>query len=172
MQQDHTGWVRRQLGTRDSEPAAEPDRRKGVGHGHSTFVFQGAEFAGTLRLRESFRIDSEFRGEIVSEGTVTVGEAAGVEAKIRAREVIINGAVVGDVSASRQLIIRSKGRLHGDVETPCLEVEKGAVFNGRMTMVRPEVSARANARARQYDEGANARAGSATTLANTSARQA
>jgi len=159
MQQDRAGWIQRQVGTQDTTPTAEPERREGRPNGHKTFVFQGAEFEGTLRLRESFRIDSEFRGEIVSEGTVTVGEAAGVEAKIRAREVIIDGAVVGNVSASRQLIIRSRGRLHGDVETPCLEVEKGAVFNGRMTMVRPEVSARADASTRQRDEQPSAYAG-------------
>jgi cytoskeletal protein CcmA (bactofilin family) len=168
MGQNRTGWVQRQLGTEDTKPAAEPGTPEGAAQHHKTFVFEGAEFEGTLRLRESFHIDSEFRGEIVSEGTVTVGEAAGVEAKIRAREVIISGAVVGEVSASRQLIIRSKGRLHGDVETPCLEVERGAVFNGRMTMVRPEVAARADANARPGIERTSAYAGPATAPTNTS----
>jgi len=159
MQQGQTGWVRRQLGTRDGEPTAEPNRRESQGDAHNTFVFQGAEFEGTLRLRESFRIDSEFRGEIFSQGSVTIGEAAGVEARIHAREVIIDGAVVGNVSASRQLILRSTGRLHGDVETPCLEIEKGAVFNGRMTMVRPEVALRAGESARRNEEGPSTYAG-------------
>lgn len=152
MQQERAGWVRRQLRTRDGEPTLEPARRPEWEDVSKTFVFQGAEFEGTLRLRESFRIDSEFRGEIFSEGTVVVGQAAGVEAKIRAREVVIAGAVVGNISASRQLIIRSSGRLHGDVETPCLEIEKGAVFNGRMTMVRPEVAARADASTRRRED--------------------
>ena len=171
MQQDHPGWVRRPLGTRDTRPAAEPGRPEAEASGHKTFVFEGAEFEGTLRLRESFQIDSEFRGEIVSESTVSVGETAGVEAKIRAREVIISGAVVGEVSASRRLIIRSSGRLHGDVETPCLEVERGAVFNGRMTMVRPEVAARAHARAWLRVERPSAYASPATAPTDTSARQ-
>ena len=172
MQQDRAGWVQRQLGNRDTTTTAEPDRSEGPARDHKTFVFHGAEFEGTLRLRENFRIDSEFRGEIVSEGSVAVGPAAGVEARIRAREVIIDGAVVGNVSASRQLVIRSGGRLHGDVETPCLEIEKGGVFNGRMTMVRPEVAARANANLPQRDERPNAYAGSTTPSASTSARQA
>jgi cytoskeletal protein CcmA (bactofilin family) len=171
MQQDRTGWVQRQLGTPDTEPAARPGQPEGQAREPKTFVFEGAEFEGTLRLRESFRIDSEFRGEIVSEGTVAVGAAAGVEATIHAREIIIEGAVVGNVSASRQLVLRSGGRLHGDVETPCLEIEKGAVFNGRMTMVRPEVAARADTSARPRIERPSAYAGSATTLTNTSARQ-
>jgi cytoskeletal protein CcmA (bactofilin family) len=172
MQQDHPGWVRRQLGTRDIRPAAEPGQPEGQARGHKTFVFEGAEFEGTLRLRESFHIDSEFRGEIVSEGTVTVGKTAGIEAKIRAREVIINGAVVGAVSASRLLIIRSSGRLHGDVDTPCLEIERGAVFNGRMTMVRPEVAARADVSAWSRIEQPSAYTSSAPPSTDASPRQA
>jgi cytoskeletal protein CcmA (bactofilin family) len=172
MQQDRAGWVQKQLRTGETPTAAEPDRRERPAGGYRTFVFQGAEFEGTLRLRDSFRIDSEFRGEIISEGTVVIGEAAGVEAGIRAREVIIDGAVVGNVSASRQLVIRSRGRLHGDVETPCLEVEKGAVFNGSMTMVRPEVAARAKAGMRQRDERPGAHVGSAASQTATNAPQA
>lgn len=112
-----------------------------------TFIDDGADFDGTLRIASNLRIDSEFKGAIESGGTVTVGETAGVEADIRAREVIICGAVVGNVVATRQLVLRKGSRLHGDVETPCLEIEKHAFFNGRMTMVRPEVALRANASA-------------------------
>lgn len=121
----------------------EPEpRQSGV---CQTFIDRGAKFEGILRLRESFRIDNEFRGEIVSEGRVTVAESAGIQANVRAREVVIAGAMVGDVKAGRQVIIRAGGRLHGDVETPCLEVEKGAFFNGRTSMARPEVALRAAA---------------------------
>lgn len=123
-------------------PVAESEaHRSGVG---PTFITRGAEFEGTLRLRESFRIDCEFRGAILSEGSVVVAKAAGIKGSVHAREVVIAGTVVGDVKA-RQVIIRAGGRLDGDVETPCLEVEKGAFFNGRTAMFRPEVTPRAAA---------------------------
>ena len=81
-----------------------------------------------------------------------------------AREVVIAGAIVGDVKAGRQVIIRAGGRLHGNIETPCLEVEKGAFFNGRTSMTRPERVARAAAAEREQPESsaeANASAPSA-----------
>ena len=118
------GWQRRQL---EAEGAAS-----------RTFIDAGAAFDGTLRLGQDLRIDCEFRGEIVCEGTVVIGESAGVEAHIRAREVVIHGAVVGDVTARRLLVVHSTGRLHGDVETPCFELQKHAFFNGRTRMARPE----------------------------------
>ena len=139
MEDGRSGWVSKRVRGGDTEvPVA--------GNGRATFVDRGAEFQGTLRLRTDFRIDGEFRGAIVSEAGVVVGEAAAIEANVSAREVVIGGAVVGNVVATRQLILRAGARLHGDVETPCLQVEKGAVLNGRTTMVRPEVALRAKTR--------------------------
>jgi len=138
------GWVRRSIDHSDSAAAdaAGPEEKRRPVVGFGTFIDQGVDFVGTLRLDGPFRIDSEFRGEIICSDKVIVGEAAGIEADIRAREVVISGAVAGTVTASRQLTIRSTGRLHGDAEAPSLEIEKGAVFNGRTTMVRPEAAAR------------------------------
>jgi cytoskeletal protein CcmA (bactofilin family) len=144
MKKGDGGWIQKRavpgappIPVATPAPAPAPPRRE------ATFVDQGAEFEGTLRLRESFRIDCEFRGEIFSEGTVTIGESAGIQADIQAREVVIAGAVVGNVKASRQLVLRSGARLHGDVETPCFELEKGAFFNGHTRMMRPELALRA-----------------------------
>jgi cytoskeletal protein CcmA (bactofilin family) len=137
------GWLRRPVGR--GAAAAVPAPAVDPFAGLRTFVEVGAEFEGVLRLRESIRIEGEFRGEIASEAAVVVGEGAALVARVRARAVVICGAVMGDVVATRMLSIRAGGRLHGDVETPCLEIEKGAVFNGRTQMVRPEVAARAAA---------------------------
>jgi cytoskeletal protein CcmA (bactofilin family) len=145
MEDGQSGWVSKRVRGGDAEAPAG-------GNGRATFVDCGAEFQGTLRLREDFRIDGEFRGAIVSEASVIVGEAAAIEAHVSAREVVIGGAVVGNVVARRQLILRAGARLHGDVETPCLQVEKGAVLNGRTTMVRPEVALRAKAQPAGPDE--------------------
>jgi cytoskeletal protein CcmA (bactofilin family) len=161
MEHSGIGWVRRKIGVEEpqvAEVAAEPEQREEPLGVSRTFVDQGAEFQGRLYLREAFRIDGEFRGEIVSETTVIVGPAAGIEASIRAKEVIIAGAVVGDIRASRQLVLKKGARLTGDVEAPCLEIARGAVFNGRTTMMRPEVMARAEAKALRAKDRPRSRA--------------
>ena len=158
-------WVRKTMGAATEEapaPATPEDSRPAAS---STFVDAGAEFEGTLRLTGTFRIDAEFRGEIVSDGTVIIGENAGVEASLRAREVIVAGAVVGNVQASRLLSIRSTGKLHGRVETPCLEVERGALFNGTTSMTHPETARRA-ARKKAVKDAAVAKPTSTATSAS------
>jgi cytoskeletal protein CcmA (bactofilin family) len=103
-----------------------------------TFICEGARFEGTLRLgRQSLRIDCEFKGEIVTDGKVVIGQGGAIESDIRAREVVIYGAVVGNVSATRLLELRAGCRLHGDIETPCLQIDRQGFFVGNTKMARP-----------------------------------
>jgi cytoskeletal protein CcmA (bactofilin family) len=89
-------------------------------------------------------VDGELRGEIVAE-TLVVGEAAGVEAHIEARSVMVSGAIAGRIEASREVVLRPTARLQADVDAPSLVVERGAVLNGQTRMLRPELRARAEA---------------------------
>lgn len=108
-----------------------------------TFICEGAHFEGKLQLKGDFYIDSEFSGTLDTDGKLVVGPSAAIEGDIRAREVVICGAVVGDVQARRQLVLRSTARLHGNIETACLEVEKHAFFRGTTEMTRPQDQTRA-----------------------------
>jgi cytoskeletal protein CcmA (bactofilin family) len=105
-----------------------------------SLIEPGVEMNGRLVVPHSLRVEGEFRGEIESAATVFVSETGAVEAPIRARTVEIHGAVVGNVIASREIVISASGRLHGDVESPSVVVERGATFNGRVRMYRPERS--------------------------------
>jgi cytoskeletal protein CcmA (bactofilin family) len=134
-------WNRIQI----AESSVEPDTGSGdevrPSEGtaaNGTFVASGAIFEGTLTLKGDFLIDTEFRGELETDGTITVGPEGTVVGCIRAREVVTRGAVVGDVSAPRQMIIEATGKLHGDIETACLEIKKHAFFKGATTMTQPQ----------------------------------
>ncbi|MFK7895757.1 MAG: polymer-forming cytoskeletal protein [Myxococcota bacterium] len=107
-----------------------------------TFIGGGALFEGTLTLRGDFRIDTEFRGELETDGTIIVEPNGSVVGSIRAREVIIRGAVMGNVIAPRQVLVESTGKLHGDIETACLEIQKYAFFQGNTKMSQPQTSRR------------------------------
>ena len=107
-----------------------------------TFISSGAAFEGTLSLKGDFHIDAEYRGELETDGMITVGLEGSVVGDIRAREVVIRGAVVGNVTAPRQLVVEAHAKLHGDVETACLEIQKYAFFQGNTSMIRPQAGRR------------------------------
>ncbi len=86
---------------------------------------------GHLSASEDLTVHGRFEGEIeVRAHTVTVGNDAEVEAPIRAKGVVIEGAVHGEVTATDRVEIRASGRLDGAVVAPRIAVAAGAHVRG------------------------------------------
>src|SRR4029078_2351360 len=100
----------------------------------TTLLGRGATFEGKLTFEGTVRIDGRFKGEVFSDDTLVIGEGAIVEAEIDIGEVIIQGTVIGTVTAKRSIEIHAPGRVKGDLHTPSLQVDKGVVFEGRSFM--------------------------------------
>jgi cytoskeletal protein CcmA (bactofilin family) len=135
-----SGWEKLEIGRRFGRRAvaAEEASKAPAAEDHTAFIQEGCEVEGSLAVKNSLRIQGDFRGSIKALKTVTVDEQASVTGDIRARTVIIYGAVVGNVTASRNVSIGAAGRLHGDVKTPSFEIVCGAFLNGKTEMYRPE----------------------------------
>ncbi|MCZ6823696.1 MAG: polymer-forming cytoskeletal protein [Deltaproteobacteria bacterium] len=135
-----SGWQKLAIGRRlaRQDPSAAQAPQAPVAEDHIAYIHEGCEVEGRLALKNSIRIQGEFRGRIEAGKTVTVDERATVTGDIQARTVIIYGAVAGNVDASREVVIHATGRLHGNVKTPAFEVVRGAFFTGRTKMYRPE----------------------------------
>jgi cytoskeletal protein CcmA (bactofilin family) len=102
--------------------------------GLSAFIDQGSEFEGKLSFKDTVRIDGRFRGEIVSENTLIVGESGEIDACIRSQTIVISGQVDGDVIASSKVMLHKTARVNGNIETPSLMMEEGAWLNGQVKM--------------------------------------
>ena len=104
----------------------------------SAFIDQGSEFEGKLTFRDTVRVDGCFRGEISSENTLVVGDTGEIFATVRSRNVLIAGSITGNVFARDRLVLHKSARLEGDVEAGSLQIEEGAVLNGRVKMNPPD----------------------------------
>jgi cytoskeletal protein CcmA (bactofilin family) len=100
----------------------------------TTLLGRGAAFEGKLTFDGTVRIDGRFKGEVFSEDTLVIGEGAVVEATIDIGDVIIQGTVIGNITARRSIEIHAPGRVKGDLHTPQLQIDKGVVFEGRSFM--------------------------------------
>jgi len=98
------------------------------------FLGKGIEFEGRFSFAGAVRIDGKFSGEICSSGTLIVGESAVVKSQIHVADVIINGEVHGDISAENKIEIGAPGKLFGNIQTPKLATEEGAIFEGNCKM--------------------------------------
>jgi len=113
-------------GKKSSKPQNRIDSLIGVG----TRIEGNVSFSGGLR------VDGEIRGNITSEkglaGTLVISEQATVEGEISVGHVVINGTVIGPVFASESLELLPNARVTGDVEYHQLEMQQGAVVQGRL----------------------------------------
>jgi len=100
----------------------------------TTLLGRGATFEGKLTFEGTVRIDGRFKGEVFSDDVLVIGDGAIVEAQIDVGEVIIQGTVVGNITAKRSIEIHAPGRVKGDLHTPSLQIDKGVIFEGRSFM--------------------------------------
>lgn len=100
----------------------------------TTLLGRGAAFEGKLTFEGTVRIDGRFKGEVFSEDVLVIGDGAHVEATIDVGEVIIQGTVVGNITAKRSIEIHAPGKVKGDLHTPALQIDKGVIFEGRSFM--------------------------------------
>lgn len=104
----------------------------------------GVELEGRLKVAAGLiRLNSHFKGEIVSEGTVVIHDQGEVEGEIRSKLVSITGKIKGAVHASERLEIKEHGIVLGDIYTPCLVVDPGGFFDGQCHMPAPEPASQA-----------------------------
>lgn len=98
-------------------------------------IGRGIEVIGDISFADRLQVDGKTQGKLTSDnGTLIVGESARIEAQIDVGVCVVHGLVQGNLIARSKLEIRKTGRVQGDVITPVLLVEEGAVFNGAIRM--------------------------------------
>lgn len=141
MRDRRGGWLRRSLEIQAelNRPAADValPRPPAAAPRTPSLIELDCEVEGALSLDGPVIVHGDFKGSIDSRDVVTIGEAGTVQGPIRGRQVVIRGSVVGDVTATRDVVIHATARLHGDVKTASFVVERGAFFNGRTEMDLP-----------------------------------
>ncbi len=121
------------LPTRSSEPHPDFSRGSSAVLGKSVIV------KGEIHGREDLTIDGEVEGTIeLQEHKLTIGPNAKVNATVKAREVVVLGALHGSVETRDRVEIRKEARLVGDIRTARIMIEDGAYFKGAVDIVRAE----------------------------------
>lgn len=99
------------------------------------WIGRGIEVSGDIRFNERIQVDGKVTGKMSSEsGTLILGESGQLEAQVQVGVCVVHGTLYGDLIARSRVEIRKTGKVHGDVITPVLVVEEGAVFNGAIKM--------------------------------------
>ena len=97
-----------------------------------------ALFKGTLNFEGTVRIDGKFEGHVHTNDTLIVGETGDVIADVDAGTVICKGRMKGTIVASKKVEMHPSSKIKGNVQTPALNIELGAVLDGNCNMTGRE----------------------------------
>jgi len=98
----------------------------------STSIDATTDLTGTLRCKETLRIDGRVKGEVVCDKTVLIGEGGKVYANISADTIQISGEVKGDITARSKITLERTARVTGNLSTPGIVIEEGAKLKGQI----------------------------------------
>ena len=103
----------------------------------SGFVGSGTVITGEASFKSMLRVDGRFSGRISSAGgALIVGAGGQVDANIEVAVATIHGVVNGDIIASERIELGRAAKLNGNIQTPSLMIEQGAIFEGSCKMLK------------------------------------
>ena len=105
----------------------------------SGFVGSGTVITGEASFKSMLRVDGRFSGRISSAGgALIVGAGGQVDANIEVAVATIHGVVNGDIIASDRIELGRAAKLNGNIQTPSLMIEQGAIFEKAPKVERKE----------------------------------
>lgn len=101
-----------------------------------SLIGAGTVIAGDLNFSGGMRIDGQVNGNVVATpgkpSTLVLSELAQVNGEVKVTHLVVNGVINGSVTASEYLELQSKARVTGDVSYHTIEIQLGAVVDGRL----------------------------------------
>ena len=103
----------------------------------SGFVGNGTNVTGEANFKGMLRVDGHLSGRVSSaDGTLIVSTGGQVDANIDVSVAQIYGTVNGDITATKRIEMGRVAKVTGNIQTPALVIENGAIFEGSCRMVQ------------------------------------
>ena len=90
---------------------------------------------GELTGSEDLTIEGQVEGKVeLKQNVLTIGPNGRIKAQIVAKAVVVQGEVVGNITATERVDIRDAGSVDGDLSAPRVAIADGAHFRGSIDM--------------------------------------
>ena len=101
-----------------------------------TVLSEDIDFSGELTFKKPLMIKGKFSGTIKSLSDLYIGKNAIIKAQVDANLVSIKGTIEGNISSYKRVELFSTSQITGDITSPAIIMENGAILNGICTMER------------------------------------
>lgn len=114
------------FGNKPSKPQTQID----------SLIGANATIGGDLNFSGGLRVDGQVNGNVIATpgkpSTLVLSEHARVNGEVSVTHLIINGTINGSVSVSEYLELQGKARVVGDIHYKTMQIQLGAIVEGRL----------------------------------------
>lgn len=94
-------------------------------------------FEGQIDTKGTIRIDGSVKGNVKADWII-LGEHAKIHGDLNARDVIVGGAITGNILAKESLEIGQTGNVLGEIRSSKLSIIEGGIFEGNCSLYKQE----------------------------------
>ena len=126
----------------ESHSQADSSPVVAISPGKRNILGSDVEIQGEVRFQGDLIVDGRIEGRIISEGSLTIGESAHIQAEIQCGTVIVQGRVEGNITVTNRVEICARAEVIGDIKANALSMEAGAIFVGASTIGNPRAQSK------------------------------
>jgi len=105
----------------------------------ANLIGEKSSFEGKFAIKGNLRIDGKFEGNCLQVEHLQVGATGRVKTDIDATSIVVEGIVIGNLTASARILLLSTARVLGNIKTPELIIQEGVVLKGTCTISHFEI---------------------------------
>jgi len=98
----------------------------------------GSAVEGNVKIGSNLRLEGEIKGDLACNGKLVLSKTAIVTGNIICSELLSEGKIHGNVIAKSFVSLSETAVLNGDIQCSQLQIDKGAIFNGKCIMLKKE----------------------------------
>ena len=99
-----------------------------------TIISPDAEIKGSIKFKDSLRVDGSFEGQIDSQGTLFIGKSGTTKAEIHVGNIIVEGKSEGNITCEDKIELRSTAKIFGDITATRLTIAEGVNIIGKCSV--------------------------------------
>lgn len=96
----------------------------------NSVIGEGSYFLGSFTINGVLTIDGKYEGKSLQVEKLIIGSNGKVKTNIMANSVIVEGTVIGNITARNRVMLLPTAKIYGDIQTPELVLQNGLLFDG------------------------------------------
>lgn len=96
-------------------------------------IAKGTTIEGNFNAKSNIRLEGIIHGNVECLGRIVLSEQAQIKGEVNCQTIICKGQIKGNITAKSMVHLYTTATVEGDIVYQQLQIDEGAVFNGKAT---------------------------------------